>query len=122
MKQQKSAIHEITPLSEKDCFYIADRRKSSFTYPIHSHTEEAVVGFMYACKISGDTSYKEKAAQAWRYIRRHIVDHKNGEWIWSRLGDGSVNRRDDRAGFWKCPYHNGRMCMEMIEYFDPDSF
>jgi AraC-like DNA-binding protein len=39
MKQSKSAIHEITPLSEKDCLYIADRRKSSFTYPIHSHAE-----------------------------------------------------------------------------------
>lgn len=32
-------IHEITPLSDKDCFYIADRRKSEFTYPMHSHTE-----------------------------------------------------------------------------------
>ncbi|MBF6629378.1 MAG: helix-turn-helix domain-containing protein [Proteiniphilum sp.] len=32
-------IHEITPLSEKDCFYIADRRKSEFTYPLHSHSE-----------------------------------------------------------------------------------
>lgn len=32
-------IHEITPLSDKDCFYIADRRKSEFTYPLHSHTE-----------------------------------------------------------------------------------
>ena len=32
-------IREITPLSEKDCFYIADRRKSEFTYPLHSHAE-----------------------------------------------------------------------------------
>ncbi|MDN5292617.1 MAG: hypothetical protein PWQ06_2856, partial [Anaerophaga sp.] len=32
-------IHEITPLSDKDCFYIADRRKSEFTYPLHSHSE-----------------------------------------------------------------------------------
>lgn len=32
-------IREITPLSEKDCFYIADRIKSEFTYPIHSHAE-----------------------------------------------------------------------------------
>ncbi|RNC66200.1 AraC family transcriptional regulator [Proteiniphilum sp. X52] len=32
-------MHEITPLSDKDCFYIADRRKSEFTYPLHSHSE-----------------------------------------------------------------------------------
>src|SRR5574344_2243062 len=32
-------MHEITPLSERDCFYIADRKKTEFTYPIHSHSE-----------------------------------------------------------------------------------
>lgn len=32
-------IKEITPLSDKDCFYIADRRKTEFTYPLHSHDE-----------------------------------------------------------------------------------
>jgi AraC-like DNA-binding protein len=39
MKNTTNAIHEITPLSEKDCFYIADRYKTEFTYPIHSHEE-----------------------------------------------------------------------------------
>lgn len=37
--QDKNVIREITPLSEKDCFYIADRRKSEFTYPMHCHKE-----------------------------------------------------------------------------------
>lgn len=32
-------IREITPLSDRDCFYIADRRKSEFTYPLHFHKE-----------------------------------------------------------------------------------
>lgn len=32
-------IREITPLSDKDCFYIADRYKKEFTYPIHTHME-----------------------------------------------------------------------------------
>lgn len=39
MKHSLSFIQEITPLSEKDCFYIADRYKTEFTYPIHSHEE-----------------------------------------------------------------------------------
>lgn len=82
---------------------------------------EAVVGFMYAYKNSKDMQYKEKAARVWNYIRTQIIDTQEGEWIWSRRKDGSLNRRDDKAGFWKCPYHNGRMCMEMIEHFSIDS-
>ncbi|MDL2212805.1 AraC family transcriptional regulator [Bacteroides sp. OttesenSCG-928-E20] len=37
--QQNNIIREITPLSDKDCFYIAERYKTEFTYPIHSHKE-----------------------------------------------------------------------------------
>lgn len=75
---------------------------------------EAVVGYMYAWKLSGDAEYRKLAEGLWRYIREQLVDKENGEWYWSRLRDGSVNRQDDKAGFWKCPYHNSRMCMEMI--------
>ena len=78
---------------------------------------EAVVGFMYAYKNSGNHSYLVKAKMIWDYIRDFIVDHRDKEWIWSRLEDHTVNRKEDKAGFWKCPYHNGRMCLEMIEHF-----
>ncbi len=78
---------------------------------------EAVVGFMYAWKNSGNPAYREKAASLWSYIRNHITDREAGEWFWSCQADGRINRTDDKAGFWKCPYHNGRMCMEMIEHF-----
>lgn len=78
---------------------------------------EAVVGYMYACKNSREISYKEKAARIWHYIQNQITDKHNGEWIWSRLEDGKVNQKDDKAGFWKCPYHNSRICLEMIEHF-----
>ena len=37
--QQNHIIREITPLSDKDCFYIAERHKTEFTYPIHNHAE-----------------------------------------------------------------------------------
>lgn len=39
MNSNLAAITEVTPLSEKDCFYIADRHKTEFTYPMHSHAE-----------------------------------------------------------------------------------
>lgn len=32
-------LAEITPLSEKDCFYIVERHKTEFTYPLHQHKE-----------------------------------------------------------------------------------
>ncbi|MCC8187005.1 MAG: AraC family transcriptional regulator [Bacteroides sp.] len=38
-KHQHHIIREITPLSDKDCFYIAERYKTEFTYPIHNHAE-----------------------------------------------------------------------------------
>ena len=47
-------------------------------------------------------------------IRDNIVDREGGEWHWSRSAGGDVNRNDDKAGFWKCPYHNSRMCTEVI--------
>ena len=79
---------------------------------------EAVTGCMYAYKLSGDVSYKEKAERIWNYIKKNIVADKNcGEWHWSIKTDGSVDFSGDKAGFWKCPYHNGRMCMELIEHF-----
>ena len=56
----------------------------------------------------------EKSYQTWEYIRDNLVDKNNGEWFWSRKGM-DINFHDDKAGFWKCPYHNSRMCLEVIE-------
>lgn len=39
MENSNYIMREITPLSERDCFYIADRHKTEFTYPIHCHAE-----------------------------------------------------------------------------------
>lgn len=80
---------------------------------------EAVVGFSSAYRNSGNGQFREKALRVWDYIQHHIVDREHGEWHWSCLPDGSINRTEDKAGFWKCPYHNGRMCMEMMELKKP---
>ena len=65
----------------------------------------------------GNTEALDTAVRCWEFIKTKLIDHEQGEWHWSLLPDGTVNRRDDKAGFWKCPYHNGRMCMEVIERF-----
>lgn len=73
---------------------------------------ENVVGLTYLAKFHSMPDMLSKAIDCWRYIDSYIVDHDNGEWHWSRLPDGSINRKDDKAGFWKCPYHNSRMIIE----------
>lgn len=75
---------------------------------------EAVVGFLNAWQLSGDDSWLELASGALDYILNHIADRENGEWFWSIRADSTVNRDDDKAGFWKCPYHNTRMCLEIL--------
>ncbi|MBQ3606927.1 MAG: AGE family epimerase/isomerase [Bacteroidales bacterium] len=76
---------------------------------------ETVVGCFNLWEHFGSTEGLENALMCWDFIKAHIIDKKNGEWHWSLRAEGTVNRDDDKAGFWKCPYHNGRMCMEVIE-------
>jgi mannobiose 2-epimerase len=77
---------------------------------------ENVIGQIYLWKYHNRPEMLEKAWQSWQYIRENLVDYDKGEWHWSRRSvDGSINRDDDKAGFWKCPYHNSRMCIEVFE-------
>ena len=76
---------------------------------------EAVVGFYNIYQHFGDESALDKSLRCWQYIKDNLIDFEQGEWYWSRRPDGSLNQDDDKAGFWKCPYHNGRMCLEIIE-------
>jgi mannobiose 2-epimerase len=76
---------------------------------------ETIVGSAYAYLISGNKKYLDVAKNNWEYTKKHILDKENGEWVWSASADGTQNRLDDKAGFWKCPYHNTRMCLEINE-------
>jgi mannobiose 2-epimerase len=76
---------------------------------------ENVVGWYNLWQYFGDEESLEKAVRCWQYIKDNLVDNINGEWFWSRHPDGTLNTVDDKAGFWKCPYHNSRMCLEIIE-------
>lgn len=76
---------------------------------------ESVIGYFNLWEHFGDKKALEKSLACWKYIKKNLIDKDNGEWFWSIYSDGSINRKDDKAGFWKCPYHNGRMCMEIVE-------
>ena len=75
---------------------------------------EAVVGFYNAYQVSGDAQFRAMAEGAWRFTQQHILDKQNGEWFWGVHADNSLMAGEDKAGFWKCPYHNGRACLEML--------
>ncbi len=74
---------------------------------------EAVVGFFNAYQITGDSCFMDWSVNAWKFIRKYQVDRRNGEWFWLVSPDYSV-RPMVKVSAWKCPYHNGRMCLEMI--------
>ena len=82
---------------------------------------EAVVGYIDQWKLYQDEKPIESninlelAEAAFHYIQTHLMDRENGEWFWTILPDGTPDRTHDKAGFWKCPYHNSRMCIEIIE-------
>ena len=76
---------------------------------------EAVVGYMNLYRHFGDEDALQKALACWEFIKSHLIDREHGEWFWSLRADGTINKEEDKAGFWKCPYHNGRMCMEVME-------
>ena len=78
---------------------------------------ETVVGNLWLWKYHGDDAAADRALDAWNYIRDHLVDSEGGEWYWAILPDGKPDLTQPKAGFWKCPYHNSRMCLEILKLF-----
>jgi len=74
---------------------------------------EALIGFYNAYQLTGDEKYLEIVLKNWKFIKTHIIDQQNGEWFWGINKDYSLIEKD-KAGFWKCPYHNSRACLELI--------
>lgn len=76
---------------------------------------EAVIGFWNAWQLSKEAAYQQAAWNTWRFIKQSIIDEDHGEWHWGRRADQRIMDQEDKAGPWKAPYHNSRMCIEMIK-------
>ena len=76
---------------------------------------ETVVGNLHLWQAFGDPAGLDRAVRAWAFIRDRLVDRVHGEWYWGLLADGSPDTASPKAGFWKCPYHNARMCLQVME-------
>lgn len=77
---------------------------------------ESVVGFINGYqKNPQEKKYLEAAETIWGYIKEYLIDPREGsEWFWAADAEGKPLAKPIVEP-WKCPYHNGRMCMEVIK-------
>ncbi|MCM1181800.1 MAG: AGE family epimerase/isomerase [Roseburia sp.] len=81
---------------------------------------ESVVGFLNGYEKTGRAEYLEAAQRIWHFIEDHVIDRREGasqkgrEWYWRVRPDGTPDEEKPMVEPWKCPYHNGRMCFEVI--------
>ncbi|TAE26674.1 MAG: N-acyl-D-glucosamine 2-epimerase [Cytophagales bacterium] len=75
---------------------------------------EAMVGFLNAYQLTKEPRFLEQSARSWEFTKRHLLDTKNGEWFSGVDATGKV-LGNTKISPWKCPYHNGRACLETME-------
>jgi mannobiose 2-epimerase len=89
---------------------------------------EAAIGFLNAYQISGDPAYFADSRRSWRFIQDKFVDRQHGDWYDTLTRDGTpileikgrfgMSAPAAKLSVWKCPYHNSRSCMQLIERVD----
>jgi len=79
---------------------------------------EAIVGFLAAYQATGDETYLRAVLSTWRFVERHLIDRQHGEWYRRVSRSGDESRGGEKVGPWKCPYHGGRACLEVISRVD----
>ncbi len=76
---------------------------------------EAMVGLEYAYAISENEDFRSAITDIWNFTKKHIIDHKNGEWYFRINENNRPYPQEDKLGMWKCPYHNSRGCMVFLK-------
>lgn len=76
-----------------------------------------MVGFLNAWeKAPEHMEYLRVVEEIWEYIKKFVVDPREGaEWFWDLNDEGKPESKKPIVEPWKCPYHNGRMCFEVIQ-------
>ena len=75
---------------------------------------ELWIGYVNAYQLTGKQEYLDIFAKNREFVEKYIVDHQHGEWFWGVDRDYH-HLKEDKAGFWKCPYHNSRACLEVLK-------
>lgn len=76
---------------------------------------EAMVGMDYALQLSGDQKFEEVMLDIWDFTKRYLIDSVNGEWFFRIDEDNRPYKEEDKVGMWKCPYHNTRACIMLLQ-------
>lgn len=120
-----SKMRKITDILEEEIFMIAfdghsianECKKGIInTSRIWWVQAEAMVGFMNGYeKDKSKLHYLDAVIKIWEFIKEHIIDTRAGsEWFWEVDVHGNPFSKKPIVEPWKCPYHNGRMCFELI--------
>ncbi|MGD0166113.1 MAG: AGE family epimerase/isomerase [Gaiellaceae bacterium] len=102
-----------------------DREHGGVSDAIDHHSEvlgkewwpqaEAVVGFLNAFELSGREAFLDAAEKSWDFIEKHVIDRDYGEWYYRVSPEGQPELELPKVSPWKCPYHNARAALEVIE-------
>ncbi len=79
---------------------------------------EGVVGFLNAFELTREGAFLQASLDCWDFIERTMIDKTHGEWYWKVSNEGTPDLSRMKADQWKCPYHNGRMCFEVMARLD----
>lgn len=78
---------------------------------------EAIIGIANDYqKFGNEEDHLDKLYELLDFLKSEII-LPSGEWAWTTFEDGSHDADRELAGPWKCPYHNGRMCLEIMTRF-----
>jgi len=96
-------------------WYEYDPTKNHLIKQKHSWPQaEAMIGFFNAWQNTSDETFLKQSLKSWDFVKKYIHDKKGGEWYWGVYEDYSPMKQEDKVGLWKCPYHNSRACIEII--------
>jgi len=105
----KTALnHDGAVINEKN------RKTSELDTDLHWWPQvEALIGLDYVYKLTGKANYISASEKIWAFTKKHIIDHKNGEWHF-RINDRyEPYTTENKVSMWKAPYHNVRACIKL---------
>lgn len=112
LKMTNAALLGIDPLGGLYADYIPDMGNE--TDREWWTMAEGVVGCVNAHEISHNSKYLDAAFGFWDFLKKYQIDHKYGEWFYRVDEHAKPILSYDKVGQWKCPYHNSRMCLEIM--------